>query len=81
MKKSGFSEEEIMEAFNTPVEMDIFTYDGRKDTVMTPMDSLKYYKFFLRTGVVSMDPLTGEVKAYVGGTNYNQFKYDIHTTE
>ena len=77
MKKSGFSEEEIVEAFNTPVEMDIFTYDGRKDTVMTPMDSLKYYKFFLRTGVVSMDPLTGEVKAYVGGTNYNQFKYDM----
>ena len=77
MKKSGHTEEQIVEAFNTPVEMDIFTYEGRKDTVMTPMDSLKYYKFFLRTGVVSMDPLTGEVKAYVGGTDYNQFKYDM----
>ncbi len=77
MKKSGCSEEDIEEAFNTPREMKVFTYAGMKDTVMTPMDSLKYNKFFLRTGVVSMDPLTGEVKAYVGGTDYNQFKYDM----
>lgn len=77
MKKSGYSEEEIVEAFNTPREMKVFTYEGMKDSVMTPMDSLKYNKFFLRTGVVSMDPLTGEVKAYVGGTDYNQFKYDM----
>ncbi len=77
MKKSGYTEEEIVEAFNTPMEMEVFTYSGRVDTVMTPMDSLKYNKFFLRTGVVSMDPLTGEVKAYVGGTDYNQFKYDM----
>lgn len=77
MKKSGYSDEEIVEAFNTPREMKVFTYEGMKDTVMTPMDSLKYNKYFLRTGVVSMDPLTGEVKAYVGGTDYNQFKYDM----
>ena len=77
MKKNGCSEEEIKEAFNTPHDMEIFTYSGTKDTVMTPMDSLKYYKYFLRTGVMSMDPITGEVKAYVGGTNYYQFKYDM----
>lgn len=77
MKKSGYSEEEIEEAFNTPREMKVFTYAGMKDTVMSPLDSLKYNKYFLRTGVVSMDPLTGEVKAYVGGTDYNQFKYDM----
>ena len=77
MKQSGYSEEEIEEAFNTPREMKVFTYAGMKDTVMSPLDSLKYNKYFLRTGVVSMDPLTGEVKAYVGGTDYNQFKYDM----
>ena len=77
MKKNGSSEEEIVEAFNTPYEMEIFTYKGNKDTIMSPMDSIKYYKYFLRTGVMSMDPITGEVKAYVGGTNYYQFKYDM----
>ena len=77
MKKNGSSEEEIVEAFNTPYEMEIFTYKGAKDTIMSPMDSIKYYKYFLRTGVMSMDPITGEVKAYVGGTNYYQFKYDM----
>ena len=77
MKNSGYSEAGIRKAFDTPMEMEIFTYEGMKDTVMTPMDSLKYYKYFLRTGVMSMDPLTGEVKAYVGGTNYYQFKYDM----
>lgn len=77
MKKSGYTEEQIIEAFNTPMEMEVFTYEGPKDTVMTPMDSLKYNKYFLRTGVMSMDPITGEVKAYAGGTNYYQFKYDM----
>ena len=77
MKKNGSSEEEIVEAFNTPYEMEIFTYNGARDTIMSPMDSIKYYKYFLRTGVMSMDPITGEVKAYVGGTNYYQFKYDM----
>ena len=77
MKQGGYTDKDIRKAFNTKREMKVFTYAGLKDTVMTPMDSLKYNKFFLRTGVVSMDPLTGEVKAYVGGTDYNQFKYDM----
>ncbi len=77
MKKNGATEEEIRIAFNTKEDMQVFSYSGTIDTVMTPMDSLKYYKYFLRTGVVSMDPHTGEVKAYVGGTNYYNFKYDM----
>lgn len=77
MKKNGSSEEEIIKAFNTPYKMEIFTYKGAKDTLISPMDSIKYYKYFLRTGAMSMDPITGEVKAYVGGTNYYQFKYDM----
>ena len=77
MKKAGATEEEIVEAFNTKEDMQVFTYDGMVDTLMTPMDSLKYYKYFLRTGVMSMDPVTGEVKAYVGGPNYYNFKYDM----
>ena len=77
MKKAGISEDEIRKAFNTPQEMTVFTYQGEKDTIMTPMDSLRYYKHFLRTGFMSMDPITGYVKAYVGGTNYNYFQYDM----
>ncbi len=80
MKKNGATDEEIKTAFNTKEDMQVFSYDGMIDTVMTPMDSLKYYKYFLRTGVVSMDPHTGEVKAYVGGTNYYNFKYDMAFT-
>ena len=77
MKKAGSTEEEIRKAFNTPQEMTVFTYQGERDTIMTPMDSLRYYKHFLRTGFMSMDPVTGYVKAYVGGTNYNYFQYDM----
>lgn len=80
MNKCGYSQEEIKEAFNTEQKMTVFTYQGLKDTVMTPMDSIKYYKYFLRTGAMSMDPLSGEVKAYVGGTNYHYFKYDMAST-
>ncbi len=76
-KRQGFSDEEIRKDFNTPCEMEVFTYGGVKDTLMTPMDSIRHYKYFLRTGVMSMDPITGEVKAYVGGTNYYYFKYDM----
>jgi penicillin-binding protein 1A len=57
--------------------MKVFTYKGLVDTTMTPMDSLRYYKHFLRTGAMSMDPITGEVKAYVGGTDFQYFKYDM----
>ncbi len=77
MKKNGATEKEIIASFNTKEDMRVFTYKGMIDTVMTPLDSIKYYKYFLRTGVVSMDPHTGEVKAYVGGTNYYNFKYDM----
>ena len=77
MKKGGASEAEIEEAFNTPEDMSVFTYNGMKDTIMTPMDSLRYYKYFLRTGVFSMDPHSGAVKAYVGGPNFYYFKYDM----
>ncbi len=77
MRKNGASEEEIIQAFNTPQDMQLFSYQGTIDTVMTPMDSIRYYKYFLRTGVFSMDPHSGEVKAYVGGTNYYNFKYDM----
>ena len=77
MRKNGASEEEIQQAFNTPQDMQLFSYNGTIDTLMTPMDSIRYYKYFLRTGVFSMDPHSGEVKAYVGGTNYYNFKYDM----
>jgi penicillin-binding protein 1A len=77
MKADGCSEAEIRKAFNTKQEMSVFTYGGEKDTVMTPMDSIRYYKHFLRTGFMSMDPITGYVKAYVGGTNMSYFQYDM----
>lgn len=77
MKKNGASDAEIEKAFNTKEDMSVFTYSGMKDTIMTPMDSLRYYKYFLRTGVFSMDPHSGAVKAYVGGPNFYYFKYDM----
>ena len=77
MKAAGYSDDEIMKAFNTPREMTVFTYQGEKDTIMTPLESIKYYKHFLRAGFMSMDPITGYVKAYVGGPNYDNFKYDM----
>ena len=79
MKSTGASEEEIWASFNKPVDMTIFTYHGDIDTLMTPMDSIKYYKSFLRAGFMSMDPKTGAVKAYVGGLDYNHFMYDMVT--
>ena len=77
MKGAGTSEEEIDKAFNTPTEMTVYTAHGDVDTVMTPMDSLKYYKSFLRSGFVCMDLHSGHVKAYVGGLNYRHFQYDM----
>lgn len=77
MKSAGASEEEINKAFHTPVEMSVFSWAGEKDTIMTPMDSILYYKHFLRTGFMSMDPRNGHVKAYVGGPNYAYFQYDM----
>ncbi|MBR6285435.1 MAG: transglycosylase domain-containing protein [Bacteroidaceae bacterium] len=77
MQAAGCSEAEIVKAFNTPQEMTIFTYHGEVDTVMTPLDSIIYYKKFLRAGFVCMDVKTGAVKAYVGGLNYAHFQYDM----
>ncbi len=77
MKKNGASEAEIKKAFDTPEEMSVFSWEGEKDTIMTPMDSIRYYKFFLRAGFMSMDPHNGYVKAYVGGPNYHYFQYDM----
>lgn len=77
MKKQGYSEEEIRRAFNKKERMSIFTYHGEVDTVMSPMDSIRYYKGFLRAGFMSMDPRNGYVKAYVGGLNYSHFQYDM----
>jgi len=77
MKSAGFSEADIMKSFKTPEQMTVFTWHGVKDTVMTPLDSIKYYKYYLRAGFMSMDPTTGAVKAYVGGPNYAFFQYDM----
>lgn len=77
MRKAGASEEEIQKAFNTPVEMQVFTYDGMVDTVISPLDSIRHQKSFLRTGFMAIDPHNGKVKAYVGGTNFSNFQYDM----
>ena len=77
LKSKGLSEDEIKQSFRTKVDMTLFSYHGDIDTIMTPMDSIRYVKSFLRTGFMSMDGLTGQVKAYVGGMNYNHFMYDM----
>jgi len=77
MKEAGASEQQIRKAFDTSEEMTVFSWKGDKDTIMTPMDSIRYYKSFLRTGFMSMDPANGHVKAYVGGPNYVYFQYDM----
>lgn len=77
MKAAGATEKEIDAAFNKRTPMTIFTYHGDVDTTMTPMDSIRYYKAFLRSAMLSIDPMTGYVKAYVGGLNYEHFQYDM----
>ncbi len=77
MKASGASEDEIMRAFRTKTEMSVFSYHGEIDTVMTPIDSIRYYKTFLRSGFMSMCPQNGHVKAYVGGLDFMHFAYDM----
>ncbi|MCL1868058.1 MAG: transglycosylase domain-containing protein [Paludibacter sp.] len=79
MKKDGASDAEIKKAFNTKIEMQVFSYKGSIDTVMTPLDSIRYTKYFLRCGMMSIDPQSGHVKAYVGGTDFSQFQYDMVT--
>ena len=76
-KNSGKSWEEIMQMFNRPVEMSIFSYKGDRDTIMTPLDSMRYYLSIFRSSFMSMDVKTGQVKAYVGGPDYRHFMYDM----
>lgn len=77
MKQAGATAEEIHRAFHTPTDMSVFTYHGDVDTVMTPIDSIRYCKSFLRAGFMSMDAHTGQVKAYVGGLDFSHFQYDM----
>lgn len=77
LKNAGANEAEILRSFNTKTEMSVFSYRGEIDTVMTPLDSIRYYKKFLRCGFMSMDPHTGAVKAYVGGPDFVHFAYDM----
>lgn len=76
-KRRNLSEDSIDYYFHRPVEMRVYTWSGDKDTVMSPLDSIRYYKYFLRASLLSMDPTTGYVKAYVGGINYSHFQYDM----
>jgi penicillin-binding protein 1A len=76
LKKAGMSMEQIEKNFNTPVAMTVFTWKGSKDTLMSPKDSIRYYKAFLQSGFMSMEPQTGYIKAWVGGINHKFFQYD-----
>ncbi|MCM1109584.1 MAG: penicillin-binding protein [Clostridium sp.] len=80
MKKNGSTDEEIIASFSEPRDMKVFTYNGMVDTIMTPLDSMLYIKHFLRAGFMAMDPVTGHVKAYVGGPNFSTFQYDMVST-
>ena len=79
LKAAGASNEEIHRSFHTPTEMTLFTYHGDIDTMMAPIDSIRYVKSYLRAGFMSMDPKTGAVKGYVGGLDYTHFMYDMVT--
>ncbi|RZK08810.1 MAG: penicillin-binding protein [Flavobacterium sp.] len=76
MKAEGKDEDDILKSFAVKTKMRVFSWKGEKDTIMTPNDSIRYYKHFLQSGVMSMDPETGYVKAWVGGINYKHFQYD-----
>jgi penicillin-binding protein 1A len=77
LKKAGVNEAEIRKEFQQPVEMTVFSWHGKIDTVMSPMDSIRYHKSFLRSAFAAMDPRNGYVKAYVGGIDFNNFQYDM----
>lgn len=76
MKARGIDEARILASFDEPTEMEVFGWNGDIDTVMTPTDSIRYYKHFLRAGMMSMEPQSGHVKAWVGGINYRHFQFD-----
>ncbi|MRR18733.1 penicillin-binding protein [bacterium] len=81
MRRAGIPEDSITLAFNTPIPMKLFSWQGERDTLMTPLDSIRYYKFFVRSSFMAMDPHTGHVKAYVGGPDFRYFKYDAVTQQ
>jgi penicillin-binding protein 1A len=81
MRRAGIPEDSITLAFNTPIPMKLFSWEGERDTVMTPLDSIKYYKFFVRSSFMAMDPHNGHVKVYVGGPDFRYFKYDAITQQ
>lgn len=76
LKHAGLSKEQILAEFKKPVSMTVYSLRGDIDTVMTPWDSIRYYKGFLHTGFISIEPTTGHVKAWVGGVNHKHFKFD-----
>ena len=80
LRNAGNGMDSIMLSFNTPTEMRVFRWDGPVDTIMTPMDSILYYKYFLQAGLMAMDPHSGQVRAYVGGIDYRYFQFD-HVTQ
>ena len=77
MKRQGKDEEEIIQSFKEKIPMRIFSWKGDIDTIMSPMDSIRYHKSFLQAAMMSMTPQTGEVKAWVGGIDYKHYKYDM----
>lgn len=79
LKKADLDDDEILKSFNAPTEMTVFSWNGPIDTIMSPMDSILYYKYFLQTGLLAIEPQTGYVRAYVGGIDYSHFKFD-HVT-
>jgi penicillin-binding protein 1A len=76
MKDMDKSEDDIIASFKVKTQMRIFTWKGERDTIMTPLDSIRYYKHFLQSGLMAMEPQTGNIKAWVGGINYKYFQYD-----
>jgi penicillin-binding protein 1A len=81
MRARGVPQDSIMLAFNTPVKMSVFSWKGERDTIMTPLDSIRYYKYFVRSAFMVEDPHSGYVKAYVGGPDFRYFKYDAVTQQ
>jgi penicillin-binding protein 1A len=76
MKSQDKSDDEIIKSFDVKTKMTVFSWKGERDTIMTPMDSIRYYKHFLQSGLMAMEPQTGNIKAWVGGINYKYFQYD-----
>lgn len=79
--RRNIPQDSIMLEFNTPVKMKVFSWKGERDTVMTPLDSIKYYKYIMRSSFLAVEPRTGHVKAYVGGPDFKYFKYDAVTEQ